>query len=115
MFAISVDSEKAIQNAINFSDVSDYLILDTSTTDVEGIGASGKIHDWNISRSIVQNVKTPVILAGGLSSANVVQAIKAVDPWGVDSNTATNVQGDKVRKDMERVSEFCDVIRSAAV
>ena len=108
MFAISVDSEKAIQNAINFSDVSDYLILDTSTTDVEGIGASGKIHDWSISRSIVQNVKTPVILAGGLSIENVQEAIAKVQPWGVDSLTHTNKLMDdgSFVKDFKKVEEF---------
>ena len=108
MYAISVDSTEAIQNAIDYSNVSDYLILDTSTTDVEGIGASGKTHDWNISRSIVENVNIPVILAGGISIENVQEAIAKVKPWGVDSLTHTNKLMDdgSFIKDFKKVEEF---------
>ena len=108
MYAISVDNDQAIQAAIDYSHVSDYLILDTSTEEVEGIGASGKTHDWNISRSIVQNVKTPVILAGGLSIENLQEAIAKVQPWGVDSLTHTNKLMDdgSFVKDFKKVEEF---------
>ena len=108
MYAISVDNDQAIQAAIDYSHVSDYLILDTSTEEVEGIGASGKTHDWNISRSIVENVRTPVILAGGLSIENVQDAITKVKPWGVDSLTHTNKLMDdgSFIKDFKKVEEF---------
>ncbi len=108
MYAISVDNDQAIQAAIDYSHVSDYLILDTSTEEVEGIGASGKTHDWNISRSIVENVRTPVILAGGLSIENVQEAITKVKPWGVDSLTHTNKLMDdgSFIKDFKKVEEF---------
>ena len=70
--------------------------------------ANIKIHDWNISRSIVQNVKTPVILAGGLSIENVQEAIAKVQPWGVDSLTHTNKLMDdgSFVKDFKKVEEF---------
>ncbi|MEC7925919.1 MAG: phosphoribosylanthranilate isomerase [Actinomycetota bacterium] len=108
MYAISVDNDQAIQAAIDYSHISDYLILDTSTEEVEGIGASGKTHDWNISRSIVENVRTPVILAGGLSIENVQDAITKVKPWGVDSLTHTNKLMDdgSFIKDFKKVEEF---------
>ena len=108
MYAISVDNDQAIQAAVDYSHVSDYLILDTSTEEVEGIGASGKTHDWNISRSIVENVRTPVILAGGLSIENVQEAITKVKPWGVDSLTHTNKLMDdgSFIKDFKKVEEF---------
>ena len=115
MKALPVEGPESVALAKAFATTCDYLLLDTKVAGMPGVGATGMTHDWGISRRIVQAVRCPVILAGGLSSANVEQAIKAVDPWGVDSNTATNVPGDKVRKDMERVSEFCEVIRSAAV
>jgi phosphoribosylanthranilate isomerase len=47
-----------------------------------------------------------VILAGGLTPENVAEAINIAQPWGVDSNTGTNLPGDPVRKDMERVRAF---------
>ncbi len=115
MKALPVDGTESVTLAKAFATTCDYLLLDTKVAGMPGVGATGMTHDWGVSRRIVQSVSCPVILAGGLSSANVVQAIKAVDPWGVDSNTATNVPGDKVRKDMERLSEFCEVVRSGAV
>ena len=38
----------------------------------------------------------------------MAEAIDAVSPWGVDSNTRTNIPGDPVVKDMERVKAFVE-------
>ena len=108
MQAVSVDNWDAVNVAIKFSKLADFLILDTSTKDVEGIGASGAIHDWNISKTIVDSVSIPVILAGGLSPDNVSDAIARVKPWGVDSLTHTNkynIDGSFV-KDLGKVNQF---------
>ena len=108
MQAVSVDNWDAVDVAIKYSKLADFLILDTSTKDVEGIGASGVIHDWNISKTIVDSVSIPVILAGGLSPDNVSDAIARVKPWGVDSLTHTNkynIDGSFV-KDLGKVNQF---------
>ena len=108
MQAVSVDNWDAVDVAIKYSKLADFLILDTSTKDVEGIGASGAIHDWNISKRIVDSVSIPVILAGGLSPDNVSDAIARVKPWGVDSLTHTNkynIDGSFV-KDLGKVNQF---------
>lgn len=108
MQAVSVDNWDAVDVAIKYSKLADFLILDTSTKDVEGIGASGAIHDWNISKTIVDSVSIPVILAGGLSPDNVSDAIARVKPWGVDSLTHTNkynIDGSFV-KDLSKVNQF---------
>ena len=108
MQAVSVDNWDAVDVAIKYSKLADFLILDTSTKDVEGIGASGAIHDWNISKTIVDSVSIPVILAGGLSPDNVSDAIARVKPWGVDSLTHTNKynpDGSFV-KDLGKVNQF---------
>jgi hypothetical protein len=34
-------------------------------------------------------------------------------PWGVDSNTSTNVPGSNTDKDIHRIAEFVKAIRSA--
>ena len=77
-----------------------------------GIGATGRLHDWRISRRIVESVPVPVILAGGLSPENVMDAMQAVQPWGVDSNTHTNLPGSPVEKDMQRIREFVAAVRA---
>jgi phosphoribosylanthranilate isomerase len=57
-------------------------------------------------------VHIPVILAGGLSPQNVAEAMLAVQPWGVDSNTHTNLDGSAVEKDMDRIRAFVAAVRS---
>ena len=108
MQAISVDDMSALNFAKEYEEVADYFILDTSTTSVQGVGASGNIHDWSISKVIVENVNVPVVLAGGLSPENVKEAIATVNPWGVDSLTHTNrfLKDGSFAKDIEKVREF---------
>jgi len=114
--AVSVAGPEALDVALAYQDVSDYLILDTQTPDIAGIGASGKTHDWNISRDIVQKVNIPVILAGGLSPENVAEAIRVVKPWGVDSLTHTNhlLPGGGFRKDLDRIRQFVVAARGVS-
>ncbi len=112
MKAVHVAGPESIEAASTFAEVSDILLLDTKVTGLPGVGATGVIHDWDISRQMVEQVgdRAKVILAGGLTPENVAEAIKKVRPWGVDSNTGTNLPGDPVLKDMARVQAF--VIRA---
>jgi phosphoribosylanthranilate isomerase len=112
MKAIPVYDEDSIAQALKFVPVSDILLLDSKVTGFPGVGATGHVHDWNISRKIVETSGIPVILAGGLSPDNVAEAIRVVRPWGVDSNTATNIPGDTVQKDMQRVAAFVRAART---
>lgn len=111
--AVSVGGPEAIEVALAYQAVVDYLILDTQAPDIPGIGASGQTHDWAISREIVRQVRVPVILAGGLSPENVAEAIRVVRPWGVDSLTCTNqpLLGGGFRKDLERIRQFVERAR----
>jgi phosphoribosylanthranilate isomerase len=111
MKAIPVYDESSVAEAQKFAAVSDILLLDTKVSGFPGVGATGHVHDWNISRKIVETAGIPVILAGGLSADNVAEAIRVVQPWGVDSNTATNVPGDAVEKDLKRVAAFIQAVR----
>ncbi len=115
MQAISVGGPDALDLAREYAPVADFLILDTQAPDIAGIGASGKTHDWSISRAIVEAVNVPVILAGGLGPDNVADAIRAVRPWGVDSLTHTNrpLPGGGFVKDLDRVRAFVAAAHSA--
>jgi phosphoribosylanthranilate isomerase len=114
--AISVTGPDSIAEARAYAEVADMLILDTQAPDIPGLGASGKTHDWSISRAIVEAVRVPVIMAGGLSPENVADAVRAVRPWGVDSLTHTNtpLPGGGFRKDLDRVRAFVAAARVAA-
>jgi phosphoribosylanthranilate isomerase len=59
----------------------------------------------------VNQVGVPVILAGGLGADNVADAIRAVNPAGVDSKTKTDRDGSHA-KDIERVRRFHETARA---
>src|SRR4051794_16628385 len=73
--------------------------------------AQGVTHDWSISRTIVETVRTPVILAGGLGPDNVEEAIRSVQPAGVDSKTKTDREGTH-SKDLAKVEAFYRAAKS---
>ena len=109
--AIPVTGPEALDIAIAYENVSDVLFLDSVAPDVVGIGIAGVTHDWNISRKIVDTIKKPCVLAGGLSPENVAEAIRVVRPWGVDSNTHTCVPG-TWKKDFNRMRQFVEAARA---
>jgi len=113
MKAIPVEGEASIAIAKQYAQVSDLLLLDTKRSDFPGVGATGSTHDWNISRRIIEAVKVPVILAGGLTPQNVGTAINITHPYGVDSNTSTNIPGSNTKKDIQRMAEFVKAVRIA--
>jgi len=113
MKAIPVGDMNSIAVARQYESVSDIFLLDTSRKGFPGVGATGFTHDWNVSQKIVETVKIPVILAGGLDSGNITAAIEKVRPWGVDSNTSTNVEGSRVDKDLDRIEAFVKAIKKS--
>lgn len=115
MQAIPVGGPEALAEARRFARHADWLILDSVTEDVEGIGAAGVTHDWTLSCRIVEESSIPVILAGGLGPDNVAEAATTVRPAGVDSLTRTNrpLPGGGFEKDMEAVRWFVEEARTA--
>ncbi len=84
----------------------DAYITDTYDPQTGRSGATGKVHDWSLSRALVKLSPRPVILAGGLNDANVAEAIAAVAPAGVDAHTG--VEGVDGRKDAGKVQRFVE-------
>jgi phosphoribosylanthranilate isomerase len=87
-----------------FSFHCDEFIIDTYDQATGACGATGKVHDWDISRRLVDISPKPVMLAGGLNSDNVREAIARVRPAGVDAHTG--VEGSNGRKDTALVKAF---------
>jgi phosphoribosylanthranilate isomerase len=116
MQAVPVIDRSALEIADAYQNAADYLILDSFSPTIGGVGAAGITHDWSISHAIVEHSKIPVILAGGLSPENVTEAIRAVRPWGVDSLTRTNkpLENGGFCKDLERVKLFVQNAKTAA-
>ncbi|MEA2792466.1 MAG: phosphoribosylanthranilate isomerase [Acetobacteraceae bacterium] len=111
MRSVPVSGEESLSIAQSYDGIADYLLLDSYRSSDRQVGALGVTHDWSISRRIVDLVRIPVVLAGGLGPDNVVAAIRAVVPSGVDSKTKTDQDGSHA-KDLERVRRFTDVVRA---
>jgi len=87
------------------------FITDTFDPATGASGATGKTHDWRISRRLVETSPRPVILAGGLTPRNVRQALLEVRPAGVDVHTG--VEGADGRKERAKVERFVAEARAA--
>ena len=105
MRAIPIVDEASIECAKDYRGVADFLLLDSHDPGDRQIGARGRVHDWTISRRIIDEVGVPAILAGGLDADNVAAAIAAVRPAGVDSKTKTD-RADGNGKDLDKVRRF---------
>ncbi len=76
--------------------------------DAKQYGGTGKRVDWDIARDIARAF--PILLAGGLTSENVADAIRVVQPWGVD--VSSGVERAPGLKDHAKVKEFIRAVKS---
>jgi phosphoribosylanthranilate isomerase len=108
---VLVTGEPAIGEARALERRADAIILDTYDPATGRRGATGKTHDWQLSRRIVEAVRVPVILAGGLTPANVAEAIRTVGPWGVDVHTG--VEDADGTRNLRKMREFIAAAKAA--
>ena len=94
MHVIHINSDADVAEAIDMQHSVDMLLLDSGskTTSIKTLGGTGKIHDWRLSKKIVELVNVPVFLAGGLNADNVGKAIDLVHPAGVDVCTGVRTE-----------------------
>jgi len=106
---IHVIDEKSVEEAVRISELADGLLLDSGNPNkaVKELGGTGRVHDWKLSRKIVKQSRVPVFLAGGLSPANVKQAIEEVQPFAVDLCSGVRTKGEL---DLKKLEEFFNVI-----
>ena len=79
---------------------------------VEGVpGGTGKSFDWSCIPS--SNANQPFIVAGGLTAGNVGDLIRRVHPWGVDVSGGIAVDGNRQRKDWDKMAAFSQAVRDA--
>lgn len=100
---IHVLDEKSVDDAIKISGLVDALLLDSGNPNlaVKELGGTGRVHNWNLSRKIVEQSKVPVFLAGGLNSFNVKEAVETVQPFGVDVCSGVRTNGNLDSKKLE--------------
>lgn len=84
-----------------------FMLIDAA---VKGVyGGSGVTADWTAAAELAK--KYPLLLAGGLTPENVADAVKQVNPWGVD--VASGVESTPGEKDVEKMLQFVKAVRVA--
>ncbi len=86
-------------------------VLLVDSFDSEKIGGTGILSDWDVAKK-TKKLGKPILLAGGLNPDNVVEAIAAVQPWGVD--VSSGVEKKPGIKDLRKVKRFIAVVRAGA-
>jgi len=110
---VHVTGDAAVEEARRIAGRVDALLLDSGnpTLEIKELGGTGRTHDWNRSRQIVDSVKCPVFLAGGLNHRNILDAVRQVQPYGVDICTGVRTEG---RLDPLKLTDFFAAIRRLA-
>lgn len=76
----------------------DYILLDSEN------GGTGKTFNWNL----IQNLKRPYFLAGGLNTYNVKNAVERLNPYAVDVSSGIETNG---IKDKNKMRDFALAVR----
>ena len=77
----------------------DYVLLD------QGSGGTGKTFDWSLAEGFTR----PFLLAGGLGTDNLAEAIERLSPWAVDLSSSLEIDG---LKDRDKIIEAVNIVRS---
>jgi phosphoribosylanthranilate isomerase len=85
----------------------DYVLVDAKVDGV--LGGTGRAFDWSLVVDLASRRR--VVLAGGLTPANVARAVRVVRPWCVD--VASGVESAPGVKDHSKVRAFVDAVRQA--
>jgi len=106
---LSVATREDVARARAYAGAADFILFDAKTPkDAALPGGLGLVFDW----SLVANWKGPLPwgLAGGLTPANVAEAVRLTGAPMVD--TSSGVESEPGVKDMDKIAEFCKAARA---
>ena len=106
---IHVRGEESIEEAKRYAEVADMILLDSGNPNlkIKELGGTGRVHNWELSRKIVESISKPVFLAGGLKPENIKEAIETVKPYGVDLCSGVRTEG---KLDLEKLGQFFEAL-----
>ena len=103
------ESFDLLQSQVKYATAS-ALLLDTPSA---GHGGSGKTFNWQlINTTNKPNAIAPrLVLSGGVTAANVADAIRSVDPFAVDVSSGVEVS--RGEKSTDLIVRFCAAVHAA--
>ena len=106
MKAFRIRDEESLHALQRYS--TDAWLLDAYSPDRRG--GTGDTFNWNLAIE-ARKLGRPIFLAGGLTPDNVAEAVRTVQPFGVD--VSSGVESEPGRKDLTKVRAFVQAVRSA--
>ena len=108
---IHVTDDNSVGEAKKYAEVADMILLDSGNPKltVKELGGTGRVHNWELSRKIVESISKPVFLAGGLKPENIREAVQSVKPYGVDICSGVRTDG---KLDLKKLSLFFSQIKN---
>ncbi|HET9088064.1 MAG TPA: hypothetical protein VFN53_11120 [Acidobacteriaceae bacterium] len=109
---IHVEGWQALDTIDAYSPFVHAFLLDSGrpSASTPEFGGTGRVHDWRISRALVERSPVPVFLAGGLTPGNVGHAVRSVRPFGLDLCSGVRTDG---RLDIGKLEAFVAEVREA--
>ena len=95
-----VDMNNAVHDYVD----ADAVLLDSYKDGVPG--GTGERFAWS---EAPKNTRVPVIVAGGLNSGNVAEAINMMNPYAVD--VSGGVESEPGKKDRKKMKSFVEAVR----
>lgn len=92
----------------------DALLVDSVDTS-EGfarLGGTGKVGDWEAVAELKQQVAIPLFLAGGIGPDNITEAMRAVQPDGID--LCSGVESARGQRDPAKVKRLMQMFRRSS-
>lgn len=89
-----------------YSDIADHILLDTWHPTLHG--GTGETFNWSLAESTQTGI--PLILSGGLSPDNILEAVQTVQPWGID--LSSSLESSPGQKDFGRVNDLFSALDS---
>jgi phosphoribosylanthranilate isomerase len=111
MVAGFAESKKKLPEGVSIPEgVLDTFLIDSGN--LQQPGGTGRTFDWEKARGLAERMREnglKLVVAGGLDSENVGEAISILQPWGVD--VASGVEARPGKKDAEKVRAFVRAVR----
>lgn len=92
-----------LEEAERFAEAAEIILLDTH--DKDRAGGTGRAFDWSLAKQASRSF--PVMLAGGLTAANVGTAVRSVRPKVVDVSSGIETGG---VKDPDKIAAFAEAV-----
>ena len=106
---IHAGGEESVAEAATAAERVDAVLLDSGNPSlaVKELGGMGRVHDWSPSKRIRGLIGVPLFLAGGLRAENVREAIRSVQPFGLDLCSGVRTAG---RLDESKLAAFMESV-----